>query len=501
VKTSDLIRNLKLYITLGRRNDPLSLNRYTYGHNNPIKYRDPSGHAAEFIMTLSNGTTWIPAAGGYVDKNGVLVSTTPQYTNGVNFGPNEGADWLRTGSGLSFDEFWGVGTSGSSSGGSSSLGAMSPVSLGTADTGSAQNLSSNTSSSTSSSVNQKSTSAVVTVGKTSIGNTVFIDNSVWGNAIQLAKALGCSVSYDNNGRITIKAGSYYTFSSNMQIDGQYVVPIIEVARGAGYGDTISWWEDGSTYNILIQPDMWNAPIKVTRAGDQINIAAYINFTGDWNVTPSGYSGSLAEVFATGIAEQWGGKKSATSYESFGNYSSVTVNVSVYAKQVTSSGAWMQHNSGNQNYYEVNIINNPGSKNENHVPHMDTSFFGLANWSYTKPGKITMYLRDGRNPDDYSETQFKQVSSHEFGHIMGVGDAYGYPVGASNAIMKKYQYRPVSIANGETETSIMHGWQVANANDVEMVLEAYRTNKWQDFMTFKAPIGYSNGTKSVVIRSY
>ena len=28
---------------LGRRNDPLSLNRYTYAKNNPIKYRDPWG--------------------------------------------------------------------------------------------------------------------------------------------------------------------------------------------------------------------------------------------------------------------------------------------------------------------------------------------------------------------------------------------------------------------------------------------------------------------------
>ncbi|MCL2045690.1 MAG: peptidoglycan-binding protein [Oscillospiraceae bacterium] len=32
---------------------------------------------------------------------------------GVNFGPNEGADWLRTGSGKSFEEFWGVGPYGS----------------------------------------------------------------------------------------------------------------------------------------------------------------------------------------------------------------------------------------------------------------------------------------------------------------------------------------------------------------------------------------------------
>ena len=37
---------------------------------------------------------------------------TPAGNTGVDFGPNEGADWLRTGSGLSFEEFWGVGSYG-----------------------------------------------------------------------------------------------------------------------------------------------------------------------------------------------------------------------------------------------------------------------------------------------------------------------------------------------------------------------------------------------------
>jgi len=32
----------------GRQNDPLSLNRYTYCHNNPIRYSDPSG---QFIFS------------------------------------------------------------------------------------------------------------------------------------------------------------------------------------------------------------------------------------------------------------------------------------------------------------------------------------------------------------------------------------------------------------------------------------------------------------------
>jgi len=32
---------------MGQINDPLSLNLYTYSHNNPISYYDPTGHSRE----------------------------------------------------------------------------------------------------------------------------------------------------------------------------------------------------------------------------------------------------------------------------------------------------------------------------------------------------------------------------------------------------------------------------------------------------------------------
>jgi RHS repeat-associated protein len=116
---------------LGRYTDPLSLNRYTYGHNNPIKYRDSTGHNASGINFGPNeGADWLRTGSGKTFEEfwGVGPYGTPvtdnlssggssssgsgsssKGNNGVNFGPNEGADWLRTGSGLSFEEYWGVG--------------------------------------------------------------------------------------------------------------------------------------------------------------------------------------------------------------------------------------------------------------------------------------------------------------------------------------------------------------------------------------------------------
>ena len=123
-------------------------------YNNPLIYWDPSGHAYDPLPTSGPGMTqsqsninsaYNAMIGGYISYNeyasnvklnggtpvadpraGSSSSNTGSNTGGgggggsssssssggglrgVDFGPNEGADWLRTGSGLSFEEFWGV---------------------------------------------------------------------------------------------------------------------------------------------------------------------------------------------------------------------------------------------------------------------------------------------------------------------------------------------------------------------------------------------------------
>ena len=136
---------------LGNMADPLSLNLYTYCHNDPITYYDPNGYDSVKVIVEYNGYKWAasiengvttmadgsrPPAGAIVhtkdgdyvalggDTPGVRVGSTNSSSTsgptgsgsgnsgggarGVDFGPNEGADWLRTGSGLTFEEFWGV---------------------------------------------------------------------------------------------------------------------------------------------------------------------------------------------------------------------------------------------------------------------------------------------------------------------------------------------------------------------------------------------------------
>lgn len=70
--------------------------------------------------------------------------------------------------------------------------------------------------------------------------------------------------------------------------------------------------------------------------------------------------------------------------------------------------------------------------------------------------------------EYNVEAFKGVAAHEFGHVMGIGDAY---FSDSNGHILKY--------NDEMKLGdIMYSNTSVNCNTVEMVLEAYAENQWQ-----------------------
>lgn len=152
----------------------------------------------------------------------------------------------------------------------------------------------------------------------------------------------------------------------------------------------------------------------------------------------------------------------------------------------------------QKYLDIHINNTDpgywdgklwGIFGEEHIPHMTPSEGG---WSVDDVGRITMYKRDPRNADDYSEYLYGSTISHEFGHTLGLGDAYPR-ANQGKKLVNNSEVSACSEGNWGIDGSIMYYNGEVYSNDIEMVLEAFQTNSWQYFIDLDGII------KSRVIR--
>jgi hypothetical protein len=113
---------------------------------------------------------------------------------------------------------------------------------------------------------------------------------------------------------------------------------------------------------------------------------------------------------------------------------------------------------------------------------------------------------GKNPDIYltseykngliDTSQFGRAAAHEFGHALAIGDAYG-DTGKNRD--------PAPNKSGEVPKSdIMRGsydGSALSANDVEMVLQAWKTGERQDFTSHMYGwFGFFHRNKSSVIKA-
>lgn len=91
------------------------------------------------------------------------------------------------------------------------------------------------------------------------------------------------------------------------------------------------------------------------------------------------------------------------------------------------------------------------------------------WRTGNRGKITLYAGE-RAP--YDTDTFQRVAAHEFGHSLGVGDAYE----SRNKALEKAEFRDVNqfdrmrSIGQRSQTSVL---------DIRAMLQANRTNQWQE----------------------
>ena len=206
------------------------------------------------------------------------------------------------------------------------------------------------------------------------------------------------------------------------------------------------------------------PTYIEIKGNDITVTTYINFSGDADKIFPGTNKTYAQVAAEGIESIWtttfsGGKLGGVVYDFVpGLKGSVTTKVYYALSSIPFSVR------GNQKYLSVRIYDQAGiSRSGSHNP--------FWSWSLADPGIIEMYSDDSRNNNPpYTEAEYRFVAAHEFGHTLGLSDAYP-AANDGNKIINNAEIGRDGIMYSNIAAVIY-------SNDIEMILESFSVNQKQ-----------------------
>ncbi|MDD4189405.1 MAG: hypothetical protein PHX37_04900 [Eubacteriales bacterium] len=265
----------------------------------------------------------------------------------------------------------------------------------------------------------------------------------------------------------------------------------------------------------------NAPVKVIRTGNSVRISAFVKFTGDADsqftdtvksenpisVKKDTCPGeTYAEVAANAIMNLWKGD-----FDVGGQ--SLNVETLIYSNNPSPNNVLKPFSADKkQKTLKIHI----GAGDKGHLSSLPGAlamrshegiriFGGILNnesvlkWSVKKSSSaIVIYdhIRSSKTGkmEFIGRNWFEQTAAHEFGHALGLGDAYnaGYRggrwVGSLDGYYAPYCYQ-VEDENGNRncvyvpDNDIMLQGEAHNHvsdNDIRMVLNAYKTGKVQLF---------------------
>jgi len=233
------------------------------------------------------------------------------------------------------------------------------------------------------------------------------------------------------------------------------------------------------YGTLEDSTRGHEAIRARIRGNTLTIEAYVNFKGAYNTLLEGKT--YAALARQGMM-LWAGSYAGSEYDfEPGMAFDVIVNIhDIY----NSIGA-----RESQNYFDFVCLTKTGRSFTFYgVGYYNRELLGtysgaIPDRSYTN-GSIVMH--SGIN-SKYSANQYTKVSAHEFGHVLGLGDAYGKGLASTPECPegKKHVDGDMMFTSGQV-----------TPNNIEMFLEAYTTGRYQAYVDSGLP-----EVKSRVIRSY
>ena len=220
-------------------------------------------------------------------------------------------------------------------------------------------------------------------------------------------------------------------------------------------------------------------IQARISGNVLTIDVYVNFTGAYGVLLEGQT--RAALAKQGI-RLWAGAYTGSRYD-FEPGMAFSVKVDIH-DIYDGAGA-----RGGQNYFDFFCMDATGrgftfyGAGYYNREMLGTHDGALPDKNHTN-GTICMY--SGLSGGRYTASQYIKVSAHEFGHVLGLGDLYNKGVAATAECPQGKYY---------VDGDIMGSHGNVTPNNIEMMLEAYRNNRYQAYVNSWPEV------KSSVIRSY